>query len=127
MQHADEFEKLVGISVEITEEPPFICVVLKNVGLPPGVFKLENSDLLFLADYQYPDSPLDMFWTDLEVIRPSGAIPQAAENIEQHVHGKSWRRFSWHRNGIWNPTHNGILDHYELTMARIEHERTVPA
>ncbi|MCD6726125.1 MAG: hypothetical protein LT070_02685 [Solirubrobacteraceae bacterium] len=117
--HASELTELTGIDVEIVEEPPTrIFVVLKKVTLPVGAFRLVHSDVLFVADYQYPTSALDMFWTELDVVRPDGSIPASADQIEQYV-GRSWRRFSWHRNGIWDPRRNGLLDHYELTLDRL--------
>ncbi len=118
-EHASELTELTGIDLEIVEEPPTrIFVVLKKVELPAGAFRLVHSDVLFVTDYQYPTSALDMFWTELDVIRPDGSIPASADQIEQYV-GRAWRRFSWHRNGIWDPRRNGLLDHYELTLDRL--------
>jgi hypothetical protein len=28
------------------------------------------------------------------------------------------QRFSWHRNGVWDPNRNGLLDHFEFMQAR---------
>ena len=118
-EHAAELAELTGIETDITEEPPTrILVVLKQVALPAGAFRLSRTDVLFVADYQYPASALDMFWTELDVLRPDGSIPASAEVIE-HYGGRAWRRFSWHRNGIWDPRRNGLLDHYELTLDRL--------
>jgi hypothetical protein len=117
--HAAELTELTGIEVDLIEEPPTrICVVPKQVQLPAGAFRLAHSDILFIADYQYPDSALDMFWTELDVVRPDGSVPASAEQIEHYV-GRAWRRFSWHRNGIWDPRRNGLLDHYEMTLDRL--------
>jgi hypothetical protein len=118
-EHAGELTELTGIEVDVTEEPPDrILVVLKELTLPAGAYRLAHSDVLFVADYQYPASALDMFWTEPELVRSDGAIPASAEVIE-HYAGRAWRRFSWHRNGIWDPRRNGLLDHYELTLDRL--------
>lgn len=118
-EHVAELTELTGTKVDVREEPPTrIWVVLKQVTLPAGAFKLAQSDILFLADYQYPASALDMFWTELDVLRPDGSIPASADQVESYA-GRAWRRFSWHRNGIWDPRRNGVLDHYELTLDRL--------
>ena len=118
-EHAAELTELTSVDVDLVEEPPTrIAIVLKHVLLPAGAFRLAHSDILFIADYQYPTSALDMFWTECDVVRPDGSIPASAEQIEHYV-GHAWRRFSWHRNGIWDPRRNGLLDHYELTLDRL--------
>ncbi len=125
--HVAELSELTGIEVDIIEAPPSrIYIVLKHVQLPAGAFRLAHSDVLFITDYQYPTSALDMFWTDLEVIRPNGSVPASADQIEHHV-GRVWRRYSWHRNGIWDPRRNGVLDHYEMTLDRLCREGRVAA
>ena len=126
-EHASELTELTGIDVEIAEQAPTrIFVVLKTVTLPVDAFRLAHSDVLFVADYQYPTSALDMFWTELDVVGADGSIPASADQIEHYV-GRSWRRFSWHRNGIWDPRRNGLLDHYELTLDRLCRERKAAA
>lgn len=126
-EHAAELTELSGVEVNLTEEPPArIYVALKQVQLPAGAFRLAHSDILFIADYQYPTSALDMFWTELEVVRPDGSIPASAEQVEHHA-GRGWRRFSWHRNGIWDPRRNGLLDHYELTLDRLSRDAKAAA
>ncbi len=92
-------------------------VVLRAVILPPGRFRVATSDVLFLADQQYPLSALDMFWTGVDVVRADGGVPQNADSIEIYL-GRPWRRFSWHRNGAWNPAGNGLLDHYAVMEQR---------
>jgi hypothetical protein len=76
-----------------------------------------NTDVLFITDTMYPLSAMDMFWTDPAVVRPNGAIPAGAESIETYCR-RQRRRFSWHRNGIWNPNGNPLLDHFEFMQAR---------
>ncbi len=117
-QHAEELTLLTEIDVELLESPHLIYVVLKGVELPAGAFRASRSDILFQTDYQYPTSALDMFWTELDVVRPDGSVPDNADQVESHA-GRDWRRYSWHRNGIWDPTRNGLLDHLELTLDRL--------
>lgn len=116
-RHAEELRQAKSLPVDLLEEGNRICVVIHKHPLPRGLFRLAETDLLFIADHQYPVSPLDMFWTEIDVIRPTGAIPQAAQALETHV-GRSWRRYSWHRNGTWNPNGNGLLDHLAFLEAR---------
>jgi hypothetical protein len=58
-----------------------------------------------------------MFWTDVGLVRPDGSAPQGAEVIETYL-DRQWRRFSWHRQGVWNSAGNPLLDHYAFMEAR---------
>lgn len=122
-KHAVEFSAATGIPVEVVEEigTQRLLVVLSKVPLPHGAFGVDQTDILFIADRLYPLSAMDMFWTEVDVVRPDGSIPQSAETIETYV-GRSWRRFSWHRNGVWNATENPLLDHYSFMEDRIAKE-----
>jgi hypothetical protein len=121
-RHAEEFRAMTGIDVEVAPENPKIFVVLKKAQLPMGLFQVERSDVLFITDGQYPLSAMDMFWTETGVVRPDGSTPQNAEAIEQYL-GRSWRRFSWHRNNIWSSAGNPLLDHYAFVESRWVMER----
>jgi Prokaryotic E2 family E len=55
---------------------------------------------------------MDMFWTDLATLRATEPYPPTPTASKPYC-GRQWRRFSWHRNGIWNPTGNGLLDHFD--------------
>jgi hypothetical protein len=114
--HAKELTEIVGVIVEVIERER-VYVLVRKVQLPFGVFKQPETDLLFITDYQYPLSALDMFWVEVGVVRADGSIPQNAESIETHL-DRQWRRYSWHRNGIWNPARNGLLDHFAFVEAR---------
>ena len=85
--------------------------------VPAGTYRVNNTDVLFITDTMYPLSAMDMFWTDPAVVRPDGSIPANAESIETY-RDRQWRRFSWYRNGVWNPNGNPLLDHFELMQAR---------
>ncbi len=115
--HAKELTDTTGVPVEIVKEGSRVFVVLGKVRLPSGLFRLGETDVLLITDQQYPLSALDMFWTEVDVVRADGSVPQSAEAIETHL-GRQWRRFSWHRNGIWNPARNGLLDHLAFVESR---------
>lgn len=121
-RHLAELTQEVGVEGEVIEEGLRLYVLLRKVPLPQGLFQLTASDVLFMTDQQYPLSAMDMFWTELGVVRPDGSIPQNAESIEGYL-GRQWRRFSWHRNEVWNPSGNPLLDHYSFMEARWDEER----
>ena len=116
-RHAQELREATGLAVDLIEEGDRVFVLLHQVPLPPGYFRLAATDVLFITDRQYPCSALDMFWTELDVVRPDGRIPQGGDSIETYL-GRSWRRFSWHRNGVWDPARNGLLDHFAFMESR---------
>jgi hypothetical protein len=113
--HADvaELKDLTGLTVEVTSIGVQVFLVLRKVILPPGAYRVGVTDSLFITDQQYPMSAMDMFWTDPDVLRPDGSVPQNADVLETYL-DRQWRRFSWHRNGTWNPNRNGVVDHYEF-------------
>src|SRR5437879_4687527 len=96
--HLAELTTATGVTGEVLEQPQGmqLYVVLHDVPLPAGVFAVETTMLLFITDKQYPLSAMDMFWSDVEVVRADGAIPQNADVIEPYLN-RNWRRFSWHR------------------------------
>ena len=100
-----------------------IFVLLEKVQLPTGTYRPDRSDVLFITDQQYPVSAMDMFWTEVDVVRPDGSVPTGGDSIESYL-DRQWRRFSWHRNGIWKPTGNCLLDHFEFMQARFAEDVT---
>lgn len=122
-RHIREFEEATGLAARVNEESGQIFIVIEKCPLPPGCYRVDCSDLLFIGDTQYPMSSLDMFWTEPEVVRANGDIPAGGDSIETYL-DRQWRRFSWHRNGLWNPGSNGILDHYEFVQDRFAKDST---
>ncbi len=120
-EDAEELRAATGLDVELTPDGTQIFVVIKQVPLPPGAFKVKTSDILFVTDQQYRYSALDMFWAEESVLRADGGLPAGGESVETYL-GRRWRRFSWHRNGVWNPNRNGLLDHFEFMQARLSME-----
>jgi len=114
--HAEEFTGITGIATEVVEGGSQLFLMLKGVRPPAGLFALAVTEMLFITDKMYPMSAMDMFWTDVGLTRADGRIPQGASAIETYQ-GRQWRRFSWHRNGVWNPTRNGVLDHFAFVEA----------
>lgn len=123
-QHAEELAEQAGVQVDIEQDGARVYVILRALPLPAGAYGVAATDVLFIADTQYPLSAMDMFWTDPAVVRADGSIPAGGESIETY-RGRQWRRFSWHRNGIWNPFGNCLLDHFEFTQARFAQDLAV--
>lgn len=115
--HASELGARLGLEVEVVTEGDRLFILVRQAPLPPGRFRLERSDVLLITDRQYPLSAMDMFWVEVGVLRRDGSIPRSAEAIEQYL-GRSWRRFSWHRNSVWSSKGNPLLDHYAFVEQR---------
>ena len=116
-QHALELAEIVGSVVDVIQEGNRLFVVLRGHRLPEGASKAASTEILVIADTQYPFSAMDMFWTDLDVVMPNGSAFEGSDSIEEYL-GKRWRRFSYHRNGVWNPSGNPLLDHFAFTETR---------
>lgn len=116
-RHADELAGVMGVRVRLVEAGMQLYAVLDKVSLPTGAYRVGATDALFITDQQYPLSAMDMFWTELGVLRLDGSVPAGADSIETYLE-RQWRRFSWHRNGVWNPAGNCLLDHFEFMQAR---------
>jgi hypothetical protein len=116
-RHAGELAQDAGVAVDIEQQGAQVLVILRDLALPAGAYNMTSSDVLFITDAQYPLSAMDMFWTDVGLLRADGSVPLNAESIESYG-GRQWRRFSWHRNGLWNCNGNPLLDHLEFMYAR---------
>ena len=115
--HADELTERIGVQVDINQVGVQVFVILRSLKLPPEAYQIATTDVLFIADSQYPLSAMDMFWTDPSVLLPGGAVPASADRIESYL-DRQWRRFSWHRNGCWNVNGNPLHDHFEFMQYR---------
>lgn len=108
--------KQQGYEIAIVEDGTRFYVVLANFSLPQG-YVPEKTDLMVIADYQYPMSALDMFWTEPHVRCTNGAWPQNADQFEQHM-DRTWQRWSWHYQG-WNPSTHSFATHLEVCLDRL--------
>ena len=117
LDDVNEFKRITGLDAVVIPEENRIFVHIKQAPLPANRYRIERTDILFITDFQYRLSAMDMFWVDPDVVRPDGQVPQAADAVESYL-GRLWRRFSWHRNGIWDPSRNGLLDHYAFVESR---------
>jgi len=116
-KHAEELGAIAGLRIEVIEQGNRIFVLIHDYQLPHGVSSVEKTDVVFVTDFQYPFSAMDMFWTDIAVVRPNGSLYEGSEAIEEYL-GRKWRRFSYHRNNIWNPSGNPLLDHFAFMEGR---------
>lgn len=107
---------------EVIEDPEFINLVFSAFPLGDG-YSASQCDLLLKVPRSYPDAGPDMFWVNPEVTLASGLLPQAAEHTETHLN-RSWRRFSWHRQGSqWNPTVDNLHGHMEFINRRLREKK----
>ena len=107
----------LGLRVDVIEESPRFFVILKDFHLLDGHYVPPVTDLMVIADYQYPMSKLDMYWTDPPVKTASGAVPQAAGEFENHG-GRRWQRWSWHYP-VWDPAKHNVRTHIEVFRDRL--------
>lgn len=96
----------LGYNLEVQEAGARLFIIFHNVPLPP-LYRPSTTDVMVYTSTLYPNAGFDMFWTPPEVLLADGRIPQAAEAIEEYE-GKKWRRFSWHLNRPWNPSHDSL-------------------
>ncbi len=106
-----------GQEVELVEDGPRFYVVLKSFQLPGDRYVPSATDLMVIADYQYPLSRLDMYWTDPRVQLTSGAMPQNADQFETYA-TRQWQRWSWHYP-VWDPAKHSIRTHVEVFLDRL--------
>ena len=115
-QHAELLRER-GYRVEIVEDGSRYLVILRDVRLPDSHYEPPVVDLMVLADYQYPVSRLDMFWTRPPVTLKQGGAPRSAEVFEEYA-GERWQRWSWHYDG-WDPSRHSLLSHVEVVLDRL--------
>lgn len=102
--------------VEVLEDGNRFYVVVKGFELPVG-YEPTITDFMMIADYQYNQSALDMFWTYPHVRCTSGGWPQAADQFAVFA-GINWQRWSWHYPG-WNPATHNLTTHLEACRDRL--------
>jgi hypothetical protein len=110
-RHAADLGRQLGRTVDIAREGNQLFAIVRSAALPPAVYSVSASDVLLLGDTQYPASAMDMFWMEEAVTLSGGAVPDHMSHIEAYV-GRPWRRWSWHRNGIWTPGVDDLLSHW---------------
>ncbi len=108
-----------GYDVDVLVEGGQVGVVIMSFELPPGVYNRRTTDILLRTDLQYPMSAMDMFWVDDALLLASGAEPAGANSLEAHF-GRTWRRYSWHRNAPWEPARDDLPSHFEFCVARLQ-------
>ena len=106
---------------EVIEDPAFINLVFGAFPLGEG-YSADRSELLVKVPRSYPDAGPDMFWVDPGVTLASGVVPQSAEHVETHLN-RPWRRFSWHRQGSWNPNVDNMHSHIEFIRRRLREKK----
>lgn len=78
-------------------------VIIEGYRLPAG-FSAPTVDLLLQLHPQFPDVPPDMFWVHPRVILTATSAGPAATQVDEHLHGRMWQRFSRHlQGGLWRP------------------------
>lgn len=105
-----------GYSVDAHRENNQILVVIEKYRVPSGWNKSETT-LLLVTDIGYPNSKMDMFWTDLDFKLSGERIPQAGEVVQAFL-SRQWRRFSWHVQK-WNPAVDNIITYLGTVDARL--------
>lgn len=108
---AEELSQKIGHPCRLAREGGQVLVIVEGVELPPELHSETASDVLMIADVQYPASAMDMFYLEEHVVLKGRALPAYASQVEQHD-SRSWRRWSWHRNGVWKPGVDGLLSHW---------------
>lgn len=104
-----------GYTISAERDGSTVYVVFEDYSLP-AKYSPDQTDLLVKVPLPYPDSKIDMFWTELDVRGPNG-LPEKAGHTHEFI-GREWRRFSWHRNEDWNPAYHDLIDHMEFVKAR---------
>jgi len=109
--------KADGFDVTAQRDGNQIFVVFERYPIPPGWNKSETR-LLLITDIGYPNSKIDMFWTERDFMLAGNRMPQAGDAIQAFL-GNQWRRFSWHVQK-WNPAVDNIKTYLETVNARLK-------
>ena len=114
---AVELGNAVALVVEVHQDGNQLFLIIKEYALMDGVANVSSTDVLFMTDTLYPLSAMDMFWTDPGVLKPNGSPFEGSESTNEYL-GRQRRRFSYHRNGVWSPLGNPLLDHFAFMEPR---------
>jgi hypothetical protein len=106
-----------GQEVEVVEDGTRFYVILKRFRLLDTKYVPQVTDLMVIADYQYPASKLDMYWTDPQVRLATGGLPLSADQFETHA-ARQWQRWSWHYP-VWDPSRHNLRTHLEVFLDRL--------
>ena len=106
--------------IEVSEDGSCVNLVFKEFPLGTG-FNRPSADLLLRVPLSYPDSGLDMFWTEPGVLLSDGRVPQNA-NTEEIYANRRWQRFSWHHNR-WNSVTDNIDSYLEFVRYRLKQKQ----
>lgn len=106
-----------GYSIAIVEDGNRYYIVIESFVIPSEAYVPRATDVMVMADYQYPMSRMDMFWTDPVVSRTSGGYPQNADQFEDYA-GRRWQRWSWHYP-TWDPACDNVRTHLEVVHDRL--------
>jgi hypothetical protein len=109
----------LGHTVDVVEDGSRYLIIIRGNKLP-AAYNPTQTDVMVMADYQYPQSAMDMFWTCPTVRLTAGTMPQNADQIEEY-HGTKWQRWSWHYPG-WDPARHNLLTHLAACLDRISRE-----
>lgn len=106
-----------GFTIDVVEDGSRYYVVFKAIAVPSEAYTPGVLDVMVMADYQYPMSRMDMFWTDPAVSLSDGAVPQGADQLEEYA-GRRWQRWSWHYPN-WDPGCDSVRTHLEVVFDRL--------
>ena len=112
-----DFLRQAGEDVNVVEDGTRFYVILRSFRLRDSRYVPLATDLMVIADYQYPVSRLDMYWTDPPVHLASGALPDRADAFEVYS-GRRWQRWSWHYPA-WDPSKHNLRTHLEVFRDRL--------
>ena len=74
-----------------------IYIIFKNFDFPQ-CYNPQKADLLVILPPGYPNSAVDMFWTNPDVKLLNNNLPKSSEHHEAYL-SRNWQR--WSRHLIW--------------------------
>lgn len=113
---ADELSNLIQRPIALSCDGHQVFVIVDKARLPADVYSSAESDVLMVTDHQYPMSSMDMFWMEERITLANGSIPSHSSTVETYA-GRRWRRWSWHRNGLWTPGVDDLRAHWAFVEA----------